>query len=396
MKDESGSKLHVIQFDSIKSKYEFLDNFWKSIRYFNLVKKDKIICLQYLVRVTGLKRSRILGIFTKIKDGKPIGKKYVRRNVYRKYTASDIKLLEKTDEVHLRLSARSTKAIFKREYQVFGKSAYKRLSQISSSHIDNLRRSPIYKSSWSTHTQARVVPIGETRKPVPNGKPGYIRVDSVNQKEIYYINLVDEVTQWEVVVAVAQITNWWMSMALAYIMEQVPFVIHNFHSDRGSENINYKVARMLKKLHIRQTKSRSRQHNDNALIEGKNGSVIRKNFGYGFFPKQALRPLNYYLRNYFTPYLNYHRPCLFPTTITLSNGRTCNKYLTSPQTPFEKLWELAGKNHHKYFKKSVKPLELFDFAHEFSDNEFAQATRSAERELFTFVSSIIRKRKGKT
>jgi len=44
--------------------------------------------------------------------------------------------------------------------------------------------------------------------------------------------------------------------------------------------INYKVAALLQKLLIEFTKSRSRQSNDNALVESKNGSVIRKLFGY--------------------------------------------------------------------------------------------------------------------
>ena len=47
------------------------------------------------------------------------------------------------------------------------------------------------------------------------------------------------------------------------------------------EYINHRVAALLNKLHIGQfTKSRARQCNDNALVEGKNGAVIRHYLGY--------------------------------------------------------------------------------------------------------------------
>ena len=39
-------------------------------------------------------------------------------------------------------------------------------------------------------------------------------------------------------------------------------------------------TRLLEKLLIEQTKSRARRSNDNALVESKNGSVIRKHFGF--------------------------------------------------------------------------------------------------------------------
>ena len=37
---------------------------------------------------------------------------------------------------------------------------------------------------------------------------------------------------------------------------------------------------MLNKILVEFTKSRSRKTNDNALVESKNGSVVRKQFGY--------------------------------------------------------------------------------------------------------------------
>jgi hypothetical protein len=61
-----------------------------------------------------------------------------------------------------------------------------------------------------------VIPIGERRKPRPQGWPGYLRIDTVHQgdqdgrKGIYHINAVDEVTQWEIVAATPQISELWL------------------------------------------------------------------------------------------------------------------------------------------------------------------------------------------
>jgi len=59
-----------------------------------------------------------------------------------------------------------------------------------------------------------------------------------------------------------------------------PFVLKGFHADNGSKYINKHVCKLLKKLHIELTKSRSRYSNDNALAESKNASIARKQFGY--------------------------------------------------------------------------------------------------------------------
>ncbi len=58
--------------------------------------------------------------------------------------------------------------------------------------------------------------IGHRRAPQSNGRPGYLRVDSVHQgdldkrKGLYHINAVDEVTQFEIVVAVERISERFM------------------------------------------------------------------------------------------------------------------------------------------------------------------------------------------
>jgi hypothetical protein len=205
---------------------------------------------------------------------------------HRKYDKDDIALLIQTDIAHKTPNGLSVKSILIREYLTFGKEEYATIAGISVSHIYNLRKTnKQYLSSDAikySKTNPVQVSIGERRKPLPYGKPGYIRVDSVHQgdldgeKGVYHINLVDEILQWELIGCVPQITDEYMEPLLEELLDHFPFVIINFHSDNGGEYINQTVARILERLLIKQTKSRSRKSTDNALVESKNGAIIRK------------------------------------------------------------------------------------------------------------------------
>src|SRR5882724_1372054 len=96
--------------------------------------------------------------------------------------------------------------------------------------------------------------------------------------------------------------------ALEEAIAQFPLKILGFHSDNGSEFINHVVARLLNKLRIQQTKSRSRQCNDNALVEGKNGTIVQKHMGHMHIPQCHDARINDFYRHYWNVYLNFHRP----------------------------------------------------------------------------------------
>ena len=176
-------------------------------------------------------------------------------------------------------------------------------------------------------TRATQVSIGERRAPQPEGRPGYLRVDTVHQgdwdgvKGVYHINAVDEVTQWQVVGATAQISEAWLLPVLEAMLEQFPFQMRGFHSDNGSEFINHTVAKLLNKLLIEQTKSRPRHSNDNGLVESKNGAVVRKHMGYGYIAAPHAAAIESFYEQHFNPYLNFHRPCGVPESVTDAKGK---------------------------------------------------------------------------
>ena len=210
----------------------------------------------------------------------------------------------------------------------------------------------------------------------------------MHQRDVYHINSVDEITQWEVAVCVPQISEEYLYHALQLLLKQYPFHIFNFHSDRGSEFINKIVARLLNKLLIHQTKSRSRHCNDNALVETKNGSVIRKNLGYFHINKGLTGEFNNFFEHWFNPYLNYHRPCGFVTeVITDFKGRE-KKVYGQYTTPYEKLKEISEEQDENFLNPGFSFDDLDKIAYNMSDNDFAVLMRKQQNELFDINSLL--------
>lgn len=377
---------------SRKDRCAWIDQTLEKFRYFSLRKKEKGVIRNYLMSMTGISDAQITRLIKKKKDhGKIFFDQSGRNKFATTYTVEDVALLIQTDQAHSRLSGPATKKIFQREYQIFGKKEYQRLQDISVSHLYNLRGKRQYLSNtlfWQK-TKPTPVNIGKREKPEPSGKPGFIRVDTVHQgdlnkeKGVYHINFVDEVTQWELVGCVEKIAEYFLEPLLEKILRQFPFRVINFHSDNGSEFINQIVARLLNKLLIKQTKSRARHCNDNALAESKNGSVIRKHMGRNFIAQCHAPLINDFYENYFNRYLNFHRPSGFATETIDARGKIRKTYDTY-LTPYEKLKSL--KNFEQYLSPEIKRTELEIIAHQKSDNEFAALTQKAKVELFKHIN----------
>jgi transposase InsO family protein len=202
------------------------------------------------------------------------------------------------------------------------------------------------------------------------------------EKGVYYVNIVDEVAQWEMVGCVGGISEFFMIPLLETLLEAYPFNIINFHSDNGGEYINNTVAFLLNKIKAEQTKSRSRHSNDNALVECKNGAVIRKHMGYNHIPKKNAELINEFLSTYMNPYLNFHRPCGFATDIVDKRGKIKKKYDVY-MTPFEKLKTIP--NVHLYLKDGVTIEKLKAISLQESDTECAEKMQKAKKKLFETI-----------
>ena len=343
---------------------------------------------RYVEKMTGLSRAQVTRLIQGYqKSGKVQVTVYRRHRFAQRYTAADVELLARVDEAHETLSGPATRRILEREYQQYGKQEYQRLATISVAHLYNLRQRPKYRQQRLHYRKTRptTVAIGERRRPDPQGRPGFLRVDTVHQgdqpdrKGVYHINAVDEVTQWQIVAATPRISEAWLEPVLEALLAQFPFRILGFHSDHGSEFINATVARLLNKLLIAQTKSRPRRSNDNGLVETKNGAVIRKHIGYGYIDAAQADQLQQFYRNHLNPYLNFHRPCAQPELFTDEKGRTRRRY-PRYQTPWETLQQLPKAA--QYLRAAMSLATLTRIAGAVSDTEAAQRMQQAKRKLF--------------
>lgn len=196
---------------------------------------------------------------------------------------------------------------------------------------------------------------------------------------MYHINAVDEVTQWQVVGAAPCISEAWLEPVLTAMLRQFPFRIRGFHSDNGSEFLNYTVAKLLNKLLIEQTKSRPRHSNDNGLVEAKNGAVVRKHMGYAHIAAEEADKMQAFYEQYFSPYLNFHRPCAQPEILVQANGKRKRVYRrwTTP-------WETFGglPQARQYLKPGLSFATLTRTATAESDTQCARRMQEAKRKLF--------------
>lgn len=352
-------------------------------------KKDRGLIRAYLCKMTGLSMPQTARLIQMYRETGVVAlKPSLRHEFSRKYTDADIGLLAELDRAHERMSGPATRCILQREYQRFGKVEYARLAEISVGQLYNLRNSVSYRKRaavWET-TRPTAVLIGERRKPDPRGRPGFLRVDTVHQgdwdgvKGVYHINAVDSVTQWEIVGCTSKISELYLMPVLEAMLHQFPFLILGFHADNGSEYINHVVAEMLEKLLIEFTKSRAYRTQDNALVEGKNGAVIRKHIGYGHIPGEHAERLQKFYTAHFNRHLNFHRPCGFATVSLDARGKRTRKYkLADYATPYEKLKSLPEVE--KCLKPGTGLAQLDRAAGLMSDTESARKLAVVKAQL---------------
>ena len=358
-------------------------------KYQTLGRKDKGFVLRYLVKITGLIEKQIDRHVAAYKRGERLGKPYERSAFPSTYTDEDKELLAETDNAHGRLNGKATKDICARQAQA-GDHRYDRLANISKTHLYRFRGTMRYRENAMTFekTQSTNRAIGERRKPEPNGAPGFLRVDTVHQgdlgkeKGVYHLNLIDAVTQWEVVLSVEQISEKFLKPVLKEALSLFPFRIQGFHTDNGSEFINDCVSRILRGMKIEQTKGRPRKTNDNALVESKNGAIIRKWLGYWHIPGHWAARLNVFHRQHLIPYINFIRPCAFPEVEILPDGKRKVRY-EEYATPCEKLLSLPDVE--QYLKPGITKETLEKKLWERLPNDVARDMQEAKRKLFSMI-----------
>lgn len=382
-----------------EGRYAWIESVLRRFDYRHLPRQQRGPVLAYVQRLSGYSRAQVTRLVSRWSAGAALVKQYraPEHAFARRYTAADVALLAEVDRAMNTLSGPATACVLRRQRDLFGDTRFERLGDISVAHLYNLRHSAPYRAQRVVLTKTRptkAITIGVRKAPTPQGRPGFVRIDSVHQgdrdgtKGLYHINAVDCVTQWQVVASVQTISEAHLLPVIAHMLAQFPFEILGFHADNGSEYVNHRVAQMLEKLRAEFTRSRPRRSNDNGLVETKNGAVVRKVFGYEHIPQRHAQRFNTFCLEFLNPFLNFHRPCLFATDVADPKKPGRIKRVYRPQdamTPLDKLSSLPKAQ--TFLRQGVTLQELHLLARALTDVQAAEELNEARNDLFGRVAA---------
>jgi transposase InsO family protein len=379
---------------SLEDTRGWMEGTLRRLRYEALGKRDRGTVRRYLQLYSGYAATHVDHLIAAFRRGgglKP--KRRTQPKFPRKYSSDDVAMLAEVSEAYGHQNGRALKEAMRGMRDSYGDARFARLGGISVSRLYELRKTEAFRAVALTYTKtaATQVPIGERRKPYPDGRPGFLRVDSVHQgdfggeKGVYHVNIVDEVTQDELVVCVEGISERFLAPALEEALRSFPYRVINFHSDNGSEYINRVTAQILDRMLVSQTKSRSRRTNDNALVEGKNASVVRFHMGRLHIPRRHAEAVNAFYVAHLNPFIRFHRFCAFPDEEVDGRGRATKVYRTY-MTPCQRLLAIPGVE--AYLKEGVTRESLEAEAAAKTHLAAAQEMQKAKRELFTTIHPL--------
>ena len=175
-------------------------------------------------------------------------------------------------------------------------------------------------------------------------EPGYLQIDLVSHSGdcasgefIYSLDVTDIFTGWTETMAVMGKGETGVVHALDTLRNAFPFPVKAIHSDNGSEFINAHLKRYCDASTIEFTRSRPYRKNDNAHIEQKNWTHVRKLLGWERHDTyDELNALNNLYRNDLRLLMNLYHPSVKLVEKKRIGSRTKRIY-DSPKPPLDRL-----------------------------------------------------------
>jgi hypothetical protein len=175
-------------------------------------------------------------------------------------------------------------------------------------------------------------------------RPGYLETDTVahcgTSTEGLYVSTVDTVdfdTTWSERRAILGKGQEAVVEAMTDIEKTIPFILRGLDSDSGGEFINELLLRFCQDRKIRFTRSRPYKKNDNAHIEQKNWTHVRKLFGYARFESEMARDtMNDLYRNELRLFQNVFQPSV-KLLKKVRRGARITRIYDKPKTPWQRV-----------------------------------------------------------
>jgi hypothetical protein len=175
-------------------------------------------------------------------------------------------------------------------------------------------------------------------------RPGFSEIDLVSHSGncaagefAHTLNLTDIHTTWTQSVAVLGKAQVHVRDGLDAIRRDLPFEIAGIDSDNGSEFLNAHLVRYCKRESIQFTRGRPYKKDDNAHIEQKNWTHVRKLMGWvRYDTEEAVEAMNRLYRGDLRLLQNLFLPSVKLARKERVGSRVRRRY-EAPQTPFERV-----------------------------------------------------------
>lgn len=201
-------------------------------------------------------------------------------------------------------------------------------------------------------------------------KPGHIQIDlvahcgeSISGDFCWSLNATDIYSQWSETECIINKSEYEVINALKNIISRMPFDIISINSDNGSEFINWELLRYCKNSNILFTRARPYKKDDNAYIEQKNWTNVRKLIGWDRYEgEKAKELLNGLYRDELRLFLNLFMPSV-KRIETKKKGSRYTRIYDSPKTPLTRLYEYDNNSkitNYINLKHQINPFELIE------------------------------------
>lgn len=366
---------------SIQSRKEYLGR--QKTRYLKADKAAKSIMLNEFCQNTGYNKKYAIRILAADHSYKP---KIINRKVHYVYTNEDIYWLKKVWEIMdyscgQRLAPQMPEIISKlirfKELKM-PIATQEKLKQITSSTIDTRLKN--YRSEIRRTINSTTKPGSLIKKQIPirtsswdEQRIGCCELDTVAHcgdnaggEFIASLDLTDILTGWTETEAIMGKAQGRIIEALDNIKNRLPFPLLAIDPDNGSEFINWQLYKYCVERSVEFTRGRPYAKNDNAHIEQKNWTNVRKVFGYKRREtERELLLMNDLYRNEIRLYKNF-----FMASVKLiekkrvgPRGEKIKRIYDKAKTPYQRVLECiqvnkADKQKLKEQYDTLNPAEL--------------------------------------
>lgn len=364
---------------SLKSKHELLEVVRP--RYLKANKTDKQKILDEFTSATGYHRKYAIRVLKNQRQiqNHPKRKTKTYKTIYR---GEVVTALEQIWEIYGQICSKRLQPFLPEGIKVLERCGEIELSQetkelllhISAASIDRCLQPVRIKSP---HGLSTTKPGGLLKNLIPvrtftewdEERPGFMEIDLVahcgNTTEGQYLNTLtctDIATGWTDVTGLLHRSQEAVSQAMHLMRQRLPFPLLGIDSDNGSEFINELLYRYCRDEEITFTRSRPYKKNDQAHVEQKNWSVVRRTVGYDRWETQQELALLESIYDDLRLYVNCFQPSIKLIAKERVGNQTIKRY-DPAKTPYQRILErkdisLSAKARLTNIYVSLNPAEL--------------------------------------